>query len=136
MNEDLRINEPKLAKEPQYYAGTDEAGTLVAFYVDCIHPKIPETAQPISQEDWRLYISNGPHLYKWDGEAIREKTQEELEAEYVEPTPLPPSEIDMLREENQELKLALAELAEELEADKTDMQLALAELASLLDGGA
>ncbi|MFD3258159.1 hypothetical protein ACE3MQ_06080 [Paenibacillus lentus] len=46
-----------------------------------------------------------------------------------------PDELEQLRAENTELKLALTELAEAQEADKTEMQLALAEIAELISGG-
>lgn len=42
---------------------------------------------------------------------------------------------DELQQENTELKLAIAELAESNESDKVDMQLALAELAEIVEGG-
>ncbi|OMD87832.1 MULTISPECIES: hypothetical protein [Paenibacillus] len=44
------------------------------------------------------------------------------------------TELEQLRAENTELKLALTELAEAQEADKTEMQLALAEIAGLIGG--
>ncbi|OMD13436.1 hypothetical protein, partial [Paenibacillus odorifer] len=44
------------------------------------------------------------------------------------------TEVEKLRAENTELKLALTELAEAQEADKTEMQLALAEIAGLIGG--
>ncbi|XID92509.1 hypothetical protein ACF3MZ_29280 [Paenibacillaceae bacterium WGS1546] len=46
-----------------------------------------------------------------------------------------PSEVERLRGENLELKLALTELAKAQEEDKTEIQLALAELAELYTGG-
>lgn len=46
-----------------------------------------------------------------------------------------PSEVERLREENMDLKLALVELAKAQEEDKTEIQLALAELAELYAGG-
>lgn len=56
-------------------------------------------------------------------------TPEEIEA--LNP-PKQPTELERLQLENMELKLALAELAEANETDKTQMQLALAELAELV----
>ncbi|GGF72805.1 hypothetical protein GCM10010912_17530 [Paenibacillus albidus] len=44
------------------------------------------------------------------------------------------SDIEQLRIENMELKLALTELAEAQEVDKTEVQLALAEIAILIGG--
>ncbi|ANS73716.1 hypothetical protein AWM70_03280 [Paenibacillus yonginensis] len=54
------------------------------------------------------------------------------------PTETPPdvtNQIKELQNENTDLKLAIAELAETNESDKIDMQLALAELAELVAGG-
>lgn len=48
--------------------------------------------------------------------------------------PKQPTELECLQQENMELKLALAELAEANETDKTKMQMALAELAELVAG--
>ncbi|MEK4148911.1 hypothetical protein NST02_23300 [Robertmurraya sp. FSL W8-0741] len=48
---------------------------------------------------------------------------------------IPPSETDLLKEENLTLKLAIAELAETQEQAKLETQLALAELAESLHGG-
>ncbi|MNW57374.1 hypothetical protein D3C74_351720 [compost metagenome] len=49
--------------------------------------------------------------------------------------PREPTELELLRSENTELKLAITELAEANENDKTETQLALAELAALITGG-
>lgn len=55
---------------------------------------------------------------------------------FQEPGWTPPTEvIEKLQNENTDLKLAIAELAETSESDKIDMQLALAELADLITGG-
>lgn len=54
------------------------------------------------------------------------------------PPEIPPDvteQIQELQNENTDLKLAIAELAETNESDKIDMQLALAELAELVAGG-
>lgn len=58
-------------------------------------------------------------------------TPEEI-AELTKPPE--PTELEQLRTENTELKLALTELAEAQEADKTEIQLALAEIAGLIGG--
>lgn len=56
-------------------------------------------------------------------------TLEEIEA--LNP-PKQPTELELLHQRNMELELALTELAEANETDKTQMQLALAELAELV----
>lgn len=92
---------------PQHYAEFDESGNLCAFYINTIHKDaIPEHAIPISEEDWRLYNENGTWKYKLDNGIIREKTQEELDAEAANLPPLPPSpeeRITQLEAENAEL---------------------------------
>ncbi|MCK1985157.1 MULTISPECIES: hypothetical protein [Peribacillus] len=47
-----------------------------------------------------------------------------------------PTEMELLKEENLGLKLVIAEMAEEREADRNETQLAIAELAELISGGA
>lgn len=49
--------------------------------------------------------------------------------------PIPPTEIDLLKQENTQLSIALAELAQANEQDKIETQLAIAELAELVIGG-
>lgn len=76
---------------PQYYADFDEMGNIVGFYVDEIHDEIPDTAVPIIYDEWQTYLTN-TSKWKLDGDAIREKTQEEIaEAEANRP-PSPPRE--------------------------------------------
>lgn len=48
---------------------------------------------------------------------------------------IPPSEIAILKQENTQLSIALAELAQANEQDKIETQLAIAELANLVTGG-
>ena len=68
-------------KQPQYYVVFDPAGSIVGFYVDDLHgDNIPETAIPITREQWQTYAA-APHRYKLDGSEIREKTADELAAE-------------------------------------------------------
>lgn len=56
----------------------------------------------------------------------------EVEPVYQE---MPKSEIELLKEENETLKLALADLDTQRQQDKLDTQLAIAELTSALMGG-
>lgn len=48
---------------------------------------------------------------------------------------IPKSEVELLKEENESLKLALADLDTQRQQDKLDTQLAIAELTSTLMGG-
>ncbi|CAH1054024.1 hypothetical protein [Paenibacillus pseudetheri] len=71
------------------------------------------------------------------GDEMIERTDAELSIQwhqYQVAHPPEQSELEKLRAENTELKLALTELAEAQEADKTEVQLALAEIAGLIGG--
>lgn len=78
-------------KEPQYYADFDETGNIVGFYVDDINKVIPETAIPITFDEWQTFL---PDTSKWklDGDSIREKTPEEIAEEETNRPPAPPRE--------------------------------------------
>jgi len=79
-------------KQPQYYTVFDTTGNIAGFYVDEIHgDAIPKTAIPITEEEWQTY-SAAPHRYKLDGDTIREKTPEEIEAERAQRPPAPSME--------------------------------------------
>jgi len=96
-------------KQPQYYVDFDQSGNIAGFYVDEIHgDAIPKTAIPITEDEWRTYVS-APQLYKLDGEMIREKTQEEIEAERAQRPPEPPTLEQRLQATEQAL-LALMEV--------------------------
>lgn len=89
-------------------------------------------------EDYDL-VERGQYIAAWNLEEPQ-PTEEELQVAWVayqeaEANKSPEmSEVEQLRAENTELKLALTELAEAQEADKTEMQLALAEIAGLIGG--
>ena len=67
--------------------------------------------------------AQGLYAPKWNGE-----TWEEGETEIPEPTPVEPTETDLVM-------LAIADLDTQREKDKIDDQIAMAELAELLLGG-
>lgn len=99
---------------PQYFVDINEPGDIVGCYLNEIHgDNIPATARSITVEEWRIYSVNAA-LYKMDGETIRKKTPEEIEAEYVEPTPDPPSpeqlRIEQLEADNLTLMMAVFDL--------------------------
>ncbi|WP_342511228.1 hypothetical protein MKY34_13015 [Sporosarcina sp. FSL K6-1522] len=68
---------------------------------------------------------------------ITEKEYNELKGEILaaHPNNEIPSEMEQLQQENTELKLAIAELAEAHELSKLETQLALAEIAEAMTGG-
>jgi hypothetical protein len=95
--------------QTQYYVDFDQSGTIAGFYVDTIHgDAIPETAIPITVEEWQTYAA-APHLYKLDNGVIREKTPEEIEAERAQRPPEPPTLEQRLQATEQAL-LALMEV--------------------------
>lgn len=75
----------------QYYVLFDGAGNVIAFYTSEINGEnIPTEAKEITDSQWSEYIA-ASHLYKLDGELIRKKTQEEVDAETAAQPPRPPS---------------------------------------------
>jgi hypothetical protein len=114
--------------KPQYYAALDPAGNIAGFYVDAIHgDNIPETAIPITAEQWQTYAA-APHLYKLDNGVIREKTPEEIEAERAQRTPAPKSRVELLEEENALLTLELAQTQLRLDQAEQEQAALLLEL--------
>lgn len=49
------------------------------------------------EENPALWTMDGIPLYKWDGESIRERTEEEIEADRALIPPPPPNEVEKLR---------------------------------------
>lgn len=92
-------------------------------------------------EEWQLY-SNNANLYKLDGEAFREKTQQEIDKEIAQLPPAPESteqKVTRLEEENVATMLALAEAYEtsdrhnsEREKEGIDTMFALTEAYGLV----
>ena len=60
---------------------------------------------PGGEENPPLRDDRGIPLYKWDGAVLR-RTQEEIDADYVEPEPVP-SETELLRAQVNELQAQL-----------------------------
>lgn len=87
------------------------------------------TAEPVPQPCWKPVFKNG----KWIETDI--ESYENWLATKDLPVEPHKTEIELLQDENLDLKLALAEIAETQEATKTEMQLALAEMAEALFGG-
>src|SRR5690625_3359659 len=87
----------------QYYVNFNETGNIIGFYIDTIHgDNIPESAIPISTEDWQVYSADASK-YKLDGDTIRTKTQQELDDEAADLPPREPSKIEILETENADL---------------------------------
>jgi hypothetical protein len=114
-------------KQPQYYTVFDTTGNISGFYVDTIHDDIPASAVPITVEQWQTY-SAAPHRYKMDGDTIREKTPEEIEAERASRPPGPKSRMELLEEENALLALELAQTQLRLDQAEQEQAALLFEL--------
>lgn len=77
-----------------------------------------------------------PFIYKVVfGTLVKDEAYQKEQVEQKEEAKNKPTEIEVLQEENTELKLAMAEMAESIETEKTKNQLALAELAEMIIGG-
>lgn len=76
-------------------------------------------------------IPQGKQIKKTDGVGV----DVSVEPHQVILEDIPPTEIEVLKGENLELKLALAEIAETQQAGRLETQLALAELAEAMAGG-
>lgn len=76
-----------------------------------------------------LTTEDGVYLYRWDGTQVVTRAEEEIEADRAA---LPEPAIDSTTQ----IQLAVAELAQTVQADNTANQLAIAELAATLLGGA
>ncbi|WP_342479514.1 hypothetical protein [Paenibacillus sp. FSL F4-0097] len=96
-------------------------------YADELHDWREQWAEGVEQGPEPVYTPPAQPDNLW----IEGLTPEEI-AELTKPGDQ--TELEQLRAENTELKLALTELAEAQEADKTEMQLALAEIAGLIGG--
>jgi len=116
--------------KPRYFAAFDEDGNISGFFVDRIHgDNIPDTAREIEEEKWRTYAA-APRLYKRDGDAIREKTPEEIDAERAARPKPPKSRVELLEEESALLTLELARTQFRLEQAEREQAALLLELVS------
>ena len=50
-----------------------------------------------TEENPLLFTMDGIPLYKWDGEAVQRRTEEEIEEDRAQIPPPPPSELEKLR---------------------------------------
>lgn len=83
------------------------------------------------EENPPLYTMDGIPRYKWDGQAVQARSEEEIAADRAELPAPPPSEIERLRQE-------VARLSKEntwILNSQTDIEMALCETYELLLGG-
>ena len=86
---------------------------------------------PDGEENPFLYDADGIPLYKWDGQAVVKRTAEEIAADRAAIPALPPSEMELLRQEVAKLSVENAQMQQE----QTDLQMALCDTYELLLGG-
>lgn len=86
---------------------------------------------PDGEENPSLYDVDGIPLYKWDGQAVVKRTAEEIAADRAAIPALPPSEMELLRQEVAKLSVENAQMQQE----QTDLQMALCDTYELLLGG-
>ena len=86
---------------------------------------------PDGEENPSLYDADGIPLYKWDGQAVVKRTAEEIAADRAAIPALPPSEMELLRQEVAKLSVENAQMQQE----QTDLQMALWDTYELLLGG-
>lgn len=115
--------------------GRQVKNTLVMYdetgYILAIRSGEPEPREPIGVPFLRVEIPEGKRIKRTDGIGV----DVSVTPHQVILEDIPKSDTDILKEENLELKLALAEMAETQEAQRIETQLALAELAEALPGG-
>lgn len=73
------------------YVIFDESGNIDGFYSDEANPIIPETAVPITDEQWQEYSAE-PHMFVRndnEGDPARRKTQQERDDEIAARAPAP-----------------------------------------------
>jgi len=63
---------------------------------------------PGGEENPPLYTMDGIPLYKWDGQAVKPRTAEEIAADRAAIPALPPSEMEQLRADNALLRAQIA----------------------------
>jgi hypothetical protein len=104
----------------QFYANANESGKIIGYYTDAVHEpeQIPDTAVPITAEQWQDSLAN-PRKYKIVDSELTEKSQEEIDQEIADELanqpPLPPT----TEEEISQLKTDKAVLEQRLQASES-----------------
>jgi hypothetical protein len=123
-----------------YLAGLDKDNKITGFYpLDMLdlYKELPTNFINIDEELHQYLLEKQYKIENLDrAKELYTINDKDLFIE-VEPIyqEMPKSEIELLKEENETLKLALADLDTQRQQDKLDTQLAIAELTSTLMGG-
>ncbi|MGN7381424.1 MULTISPECIES: hypothetical protein [unclassified Paenibacillus] len=79
----------EFTQEPVRYVEFDDSGNIFTFYASDVYDEIPESAIPITFDQWQMFLTDTSR-WKLDGNEIREKTQEEIDEEIANRPPPPP----------------------------------------------
>ena len=129
----------------KHYIKPDSSNRIIGCWSDGPHPDRDTTNAicisdkggyqfrlfPDGEENPSLYDADGIPLYKWDGQAVVKRTAEEIAADRAAIPALPPSEMELLRQEVAKLSVENAQMQQE----QTDLQMALCDTYELLLGG-
>ena len=129
----------------KHYIKPDSSNRIIGCWSDGPHPDRDTTDAicisdkggyqfrllPDGEENPSLYDADGIPLYKWNGQAVVKRTAEEIAADRAAIPALPPSEMELLRQEVAKLSVENAQMQQE----QTDLQMALCDTYELLLGG-
>ena len=129
----------------KHYIKPDSSNRIIGCWSDGPHPDRDTTDAicisdkggyqfrlfPDGEENPPIYDADGIPLYKWDGQAVVKRTAEEIAADRAAIPALPPSEMELLRQEVAKLSVENAQMQQE----QTDLQMALCDTYELLLGG-
>ena len=129
----------------KHYIKPDSSNRIIGCWSDGPHPDRDTTDAicisdkggyqfrlfPDGEENPSLYDADGIPLYKWDGQAVKPRTAEEIAADRAAIPAPPPSEMELLRQEVAKLSVENAQMQQE----QTDLQMALCDTYELLLGG-
>ena len=129
----------------KHYIKPDSSNRIINYWSDGPHPDRDTTNAicisdkggyqfrftPDGEENPFFYDMNGIPLYKWDGQAVKPRTAEEIAADRAAIPAPPPSEMEQLRQEVARLSAENAQMQQE----QTDLQMALCDTYELLLGG-
>lgn len=122
----------------KHYIKPDSSNRIIGCWSDGPHPDRDTTDAicisdkggyqfrlfPDGEENPSLYDADGIPLYKWDGQAVKPRTVEEIAADRAAIPAPPPSEMEQLRQEVARLSAENAQLQQE----QTDLQMALCDI--------
>ena len=106
----------------KHYIKTRDDGAIINYWSDGPHPDRDTTNAicisdkggyqfrftPDGEENPPIYDADGIPLYKWNGQAVKPRTEEEIAADRAAIPAPPPSEMELLRADNALLRAQIA----------------------------